>query len=251
MKITFKSALFYLSITFCVLQSAYGQLEEKMMRENVERGSIILKGKEVEGYIKKKGTGYIDSERLSAPWQFQDDIRFISKEVFENKEKIKNRDFNKYSPKDIDGYKYNGDSLTFVSNKYSDMSAVGTGMIPKWKFMREVLDGEISIYHHYQSPPSVGSTTGLRAMYVEYAENPEIVYQKGEDEKMKLVNGMNVEKELADCEEVVKKFQNQEYEVLENSNEEKSKLKSLANKTVFRVESRITAIKAYNETCGQ
>jgi len=238
-------------ILLAVGQAALCQTTKKMRENNVLHGSIILKGKPIEGYIKSKGKVLNDDEWMDAPWQFQGKLQFIAKDIFDNKDKIKNKDFNKYGAKDIDGYHYNGDSLAYESVKYVDMSAVGTGMIPKSKFMRKMESGKINLYIHFQSPPAamVGSTEDFRRTYEECAV-PEPVYQKGEKAKLKLVNGMNVKKVLADCPDVVKKFEGGEYGVIETKSESKLKgLAKLANKTTFRDDMKINAIKDYNQSC--
>ncbi|MEN7546987.1 hypothetical protein AAG747_03660 [Rapidithrix thailandica] len=248
-----KTVLIFVSALILTASHAFCQNSEKMAQEYVVRGTIILKGKEIDGYIKKMGHSLLDDKRFSSPWEFQKTIRFISKDIFENKQKIKNKDYVKYSPKDIDGYHYNDDSLIYISAKYSDMSAVGTGMIAKRKFMRKISDGKISLFLHYQSPPSVSfeKPSELQKIYTECAENPDLVFRKGADGKLKLVNSLNVEKEFEDCQKVVLKFKNEEYGTLENNKEKKSKLTSLVNKVVFRDEARLKAIKDYNETCGE
>ncbi len=239
--------LMTLMLSMIVVFMAHGQNEEKMSREGVVPGTIIKKGKETKGYIKIMGYTYLDDQNYAAPWQFQGKIRFIEKKTFETKEKIKNKDYDKLDAKDIDGYLYNGDSLVYESVKYADMSAVGTGMIPKTKFMRKLVDEKISIYHHFQTPPPVGEVSGLKEIYEEN-KTPEAVYKIGEKGKLKLVNSLNVEKELSDCPTVVEKYKNNEYKAV-GDEESKSKMNKFLNKTIFRDAVRILVIDDYNNTC--
>jgi len=232
--------------------SAKCQLDEKIRYEGVIVGSVIIKGKEIEGYIKRKGTTYsfVDEKRIPAPWEFQGDIKFIHKDVFENKDKIKNKDYNKYGAKDIDGYKYNGDSLVFESLKYADMSAVGAAMLPKFKFMRVISKDKISLYHHHQTPPSIGESSEMDRLAKEYAI-PELVYKVGDSGKPRLVNNLNVEKELSDCPEVVQKHKDNKYGIgNEDENGEKSGISNFANKVLLRESVRLEVIQDYNATCN-
>lgn len=60
-------------------------------------------------------------------WVYQDDFKFIEVEKFFKKDKVKNKDFEKYGLKDIDGYDY--EDLIYVFVKYLDMIVVGINMI--------------------------------------------------------------------------------------------------------------------------
>jgi hypothetical protein len=226
--------------------SAFSQLEEKIKSENVVAGSIIKGGEEIPGYFKRTGLAYENGKEFPAPWEFQNEMKFITKDVFENTEKIKNKLFESYSAKDIDGFKY--DTLIYVSLKYADMSAVGMGMIAKKMFLLKVMDGKITIYYHYGTPPSIVGAEGFEPYYVECGK-PNVVYQIGKEGKLKLVNSLNVEKELADCPYVVEKDKKGEYKVLGKEGEETKGLKKLANKTVFRDIIKLMIIEDYNENC--
>ncbi|UII28324.1 hypothetical protein LVD15_07815 [Fulvivirga maritima] len=228
----------------------FSQLDEKMDYEDVTHGVVIIKGKRVEGYIREKGTTYFDDQIYDAPWSYQSAIRFVPKDVFEEKEKIKNKDYEKYDAKDIDGYiyyPYEGDSLVFESVKYADLTGVGTSMIPKKMFMRKITDDKISLFYHYSSPMSMGEVSAMRQSYLDSKE-PNLVYQT--EDKIRLVENLNVEKELSDCPAVVEKYKNNEYKAIgdENSN---SGFNKFINKTAFRDKVRLLVIEDYNKTCGE
>ncbi len=225
---------------------AFSQIEEKMKEEGVVVGTIFKNGGEIEGYIKKTGLAYEDNEWYPAPWQFQDGIKFIPKDVFENNEKIKGKFYEKYDAKDCDGFKY--DTLIYESVKYADMSAVGMNMLPKRMFMRKVLDDKISIFHYFDTPPSVvvGSDK-FAPFYIECAK-VNLVYRVGKDGKLKLVNNLNIEKELSDCPMVVEKQSRGEYKELGEEGES-SGLNKLVNNSLFREEVRMMAIEDYNKNC--
>lgn len=209
-----------------------GQVEDKMKKEGVVKGSIFKDGQEIEGYIKVKGQVYgsTTKEYYPAPWEFQDDIKFIPKDVFENTEKIKSKLYQKYGPKTIGGYRY--ENMEFESVKYADVSTVGLNMIAKWMFLRRIVDDKIAIFYHYDNPPSVVSGETFEQYYLECAKE-KVVYRKGKEGKLKLVdaiNGINMSKDWEDCPFVKEKQANGEY-------------------SGGRLEVRLQAIDDYNKNC--
>ncbi|UII19800.1 hypothetical protein [Fulvivirga ligni] len=243
-----KTILFF--IFCCFTFSGYSQSEEKMSEENVVRGAIVKNNEVIQGFIRKKGTTYLDEETFDAPWSYQNTISFIPKDVFNEKEKIKNKDFEKYNAKDIEGYVYYtspDDSLVFESVKYSDMSAVGTGMIAKKIFMRKISDGKISLFYHYSAPLSMGEISAMKQSYIECKE-PNLVYQT--DEKIRLVELLNVEKELSGCPQVVERYKNNEYKG-DSDQETDSGFNKFLNKTAYRTDVRLLVIEDYNKVCGE
>ncbi len=220
-------------------------IAKRIEEENVVAGFIIKDGKEIPGYVRKMGTTPLpgSTDIYPAPWEFQKDIRFMEKNAFETAEKIKNKDFSKYEPDDLDGYKY--DTLAFESVKYSDMSAVGTGMIARKMFMRKLKDGKISLFAHFSMPIVVGEVSEFKTSYEECAQ-PNIVYRIGKDGKLKLVNSLNVKKELAACPVVVEKYEKGDYGI---SGENKTGLAKLADKTILRDGVRLAVIDDYNVQC--
>ena len=227
-----KKLVFLAAVLFGFFTTINGQIEEKMEKESVVRGAIFRNGQEIEGYIKKKGIvrEHTTNEEFPAPWDFQKDIRFIPKDVFENTQKLKNNMFKKYGAKNISGYRY--EDMIFESVKYADMTAVGVNMIAKWMFLHSVINDKVSIFYHYNSPPSVfiGS---LVQEYLNCAKE-NVVYRKGKDGKVKLVAeglfGFNIEKELGDCPYVKEKNANDGYKG-------------------DRLSSRLEAINDYNQNC--
>lgn len=226
------------------------QQSEKMNYESVVAGAIIKDGKEIPGYIGMMGTTSVGTEttRYPAPWEFQSKIRFIEKQKFDQAEKIKNKDYEKLEPGDIDGYRYYGrDTLIYESVKYADMSAVGMNMLAKKMFMRKVLDGKITLFHHFQTPLMIGEVSSIRNDVIEYA-NPNVVYRQNADGKLKLLNSLNVKKELTDCPVVVAKYENNEYKVVGNE-DNNSNSNNFLNKTLLRDGVRLLVVEDYNKTC--
>ena len=248
-----KQLVFLTVALFGFLAVANGQIEEKMEKENVVKGSIFKDGKEIEGYIKKQGIvfGIKDNTVFPAPWHFQSDLKFIPKDVFENTPKLKGNMYKKYGPKDISGYRY--EDMEFEAVKYSDMSAVGLSMIPKLIFLRRIVNDKISIFYHYGSPGGV--IFGDEEAEV-YRENgiPNIVYRKGKDGKVKLVETINMNKDWEDCPYVKEKQENGEYDT-EILPDKAGKLGGLLNKAQqaqdeVRVQKRLEAIADYNQHCN-
>lgn len=167
--------------------------------------------------------------------------------TFENTAKLKLKHYEKLDAKDIEGYRY-ADTLVYESVRYADMSAVGTGMIAKRKFMRKIHDNKISLFLHFQSPPPVGEVSELERIAAECRANPELVFRLGKDGKLKLLTSLNVSKDLADCPTVVRKFENNEYKAVGDETSA-SKANKLLNKVVFREEVRLLVVEDYNNTC--
>lgn len=237
-------------LTTHVQLKAQQSLEDKMKAENVVRGSIIKDGNETEGFILRTGTTTMISstEVVPAPWEFQKDIRFIEKSIFEGLEKVKFKNFEKYSADEIDGYKYQGDSLmTFASVKYADMSAVGTGMIAKKMFMQIIFEGKVSLYNHYSAPMSMGEVSAMEQSIRDGAI-ANVVYKIGKDGKLKLINNLNVKKELIDCPAVIEKFEKGGYG-MQAEKEQATGLAKLADQTLNRDVIRMAALMEYNTTC--
>ena len=227
--------LFFLSIV------VFGQLEEKISKENVVPGKILKDGKESEGYIKM--TGKIGD--YSAPWQFQDGIKFIPKDVFEKAEKIKANLYEKYGPEDCDGYVF--DTLVFESVKFSNMTTVGLGMLGQKMFMQLISKDKISFYHFFNSPPKIvtGGDT-FENYYLECAQ-PNLVYRIGKDGKLKIIEYLNIEKELADCPSVIEKHKNGDY--ASPGSQEKKGLGQFFGKLNEVDIIRIRAAEDYNKSC--
>jgi hypothetical protein len=229
-----KKVLFIIVLLFGFFCIAQGQIEEKMEKEGVVRGAILDKnGEEIEGYIKIKGKVYgMDTKQYyPAPWEYQDNIKFIHKDVFENTPEIKSKLYKKYGAKDIRAYQY--EDMYFEAIKYADLSAVGLNMIPQWTFLRRIIDGKISVFYHYNNPPSVVVGETFESHYIECAKE-HVVCRKNKEGKLKLIDGiagLRINKDWEDCPFVKEKYDNKEY------------LGSM-------LEICLAAIKDYNENCN-
>jgi hypothetical protein len=229
-----KKVLFTTALLFGLFIVLHGQIEEKMQKEGVVPGAIFNKnGEEIAGYIKAKKDVYGMHTKLyyPAPWEYQDDIHFIPKDVFENTPEIKKKLYKKYGPKDISGYRY--EELYFEAVKYADMSSVGLNMFAKWMFLRKVMVGKMEVFYHYENPPAVTVNEPIDNYYVEYAKE-HVVYRKGKDGKLKLVDGVagvNIHKDWEDCPFVKEKYDQKEY-------------------SGTKLEICLQAIQDYNENCN-
>jgi hypothetical protein len=206
--------LVFLTVLLSLFITVNAQIEEKMKAERVVKGAIFQDGQEIEGYIKSLGQVYSHNTQqyYPAPWEFQGNINFIPKDVFENTVKISGKLYKKYGPKDISGYRY--EDLEFESVKYADMSAVGMNMIPKKMFLRRITNDKVSVFYHYDTPSSVVVGGTFEEAYAECAQE-RVVYRKGIDGKVKLITGIKGintnDKDFADCPYVAEKKANGGY----------------------------------------
>ena len=230
-------------ILICIASASNAQLEEKIKKHDVEIGEIYKDGKTIIGYIRSKSLIEYDGLYYPQPWQYQKSIKFIPKDVFEKTEKIKGKLYDKYNAKDIEGYKI--DTLIYKSVKYADMTAVGTGMIAKKMFIKKISDGRISLFYHYGTPPPAGEMSYIKEETINCQE-PNLVYQIGENGKVKLVQHLNINKELADCEEVIKAFGKK---TDDNSAADNDKPSGIIKDVLLREDYRLSAIESYNKNC--
>jgi hypothetical protein len=209
----FKSTVFVIVLIYN--STAFCQIVQKTKDHNVVQGTIIRDGNKVEGYIVKMGREKIPfsmSETThNAPWSFQKEILFIEKLKFESLAKVKYKDYEKLTPKEIDGYTYNNDSLVYESLKYGDLNSVGTGMIPKQLFLRKVFKSTISVYIHYTPPPLNGPEEKQIADFKESEKANLVYHNKTGNSNAKGISLINIQKELADCPKVVENYKKGNY----------------------------------------
>lgn len=219
--------------------------QEKMKDSGVVAGAIIKNGQRIDGFIKEIHKAYSNQESFDNPWDYQKEILFITVEELSKLKKVKRKYFEKFRAKDIDGYVY--DSLEYISVKYADLTAVGPGMLPRQMFLRKVVDGPVSIYHHFNSPPAVASgPEGFKPYYLECAK-PTVVYRIGDQGKPRPLNSLNIKKELADCPHVIEKYESGQYG---DEDEKTGKLIQFAGNTLAREQLRVAVISDYNTACN-
>jgi len=198
------------------------QIEAKIQQERVVPGAIFLhNGQEIAGYVK---VGSLFNSEVIPPClcDFQNIIYFIPKDVFENTPKIDNRLYKSYKTKDISGYRFL--DMEFESVKYADLSAVGPDMLSRWRFLRRIINGKISVFYFYP-------------LHSRSIEDGILLCRKGQDGKIIRVKGGNgfkgidMEKDWEDCPYVKEKQANGEYQGTE-------------------LEIRLMAIEDYNTYCN-
>ena len=228
--------------------NAQTDLIKKIQKENVVKGVIIQQGIETEGYIKKisENRSY-EGKNYKAYDNFQSEISFIPKDLFENTEKLKGNMYTKYKPYHIDGYKYiyeNGDMLVYESVKYSDKSTISVRTIAQEKFLRLDSKGKLSIYTYYNAPPAVMSGSDYIRKRYEEAEEAQVTYRRADSkESPKMIEFVSIEKELADCPQVVEKYKRGDYGVGEKV---KSKFLKTLNKVSNNDQVKYAALMEYN-----
>ncbi len=199
-----KTKIFILSVLMCGFFSSQAQKE---LSDSQFRGKIMLKnGDAKEGIIEFRGDA-------DSPWSKQVKIFYITEEIFK-KEKIKNKEIEKFTPKDLKGF-YVGQRY-FEVVKYADLSAVGAAMMPKMYFLEKFVDGKISIYRFYRSPGNVTIAMGeeeiaeAERFEEECRTNPDLLIRL-DDGKLKNVSDIDIYKYISECENVVSKYKAGEY----------------------------------------
>lgn len=182
-------------------------------------GEIIVKKGSRKGYIDMKGSDM-------SPWKNQNSLRFFSEEAIADG-KLKNKEKEKFKPKDLKGYI--ADGRYFESMKISAAKLnIGVG-IAKQKFVERFVDGHIKMYKFYESPDPTAVHVGEEAIAAHKAElermrnNPMLVVKKG-DEKLVLLRKVNIAELLADCPEVHQKYLSGGYGIEPFNTDAESKL---------------------------
>lgn len=210
-----KKILFALSLLLGV-SVAFAQDAEKMEENGVVKGSVVVNGQTVDGYIKAVKSFEIDGKDALYIWKLQGKIEFIEKSVFDNTPKIKGKMFTKYEPKKCDGFTYEDaklGTLKFVSTKYVDASVVG---FPGYDFLQVLKEYDgIKFFAWYQSATDVvvniGGIGNAELTAKDAYSNPTVFFKRDNDERAQFIGKFNVEKEFADQPALVEKYNNKEF----------------------------------------
>jgi hypothetical protein len=236
----------FVSITllFCLSVGAFAQDRQKMEIENVVPGVVIVNNIEIQGYIKKVNSyqSPTTNKLLPCPWELQSNIKFITKDVFDNSQKLSNKDYTKYDPKNCQGFKYTSDSETYIYESVKFDATTGMGIMPRPMFLRVITSKKIALFHYFTS--EVRISTG--DVNLDESEKPQSVYRVGKEGKLKFVLNMSITKELNDCPIVIERYG--------KGNQEDSQKKGLINSLVkisddYRVNRALRAIEDYNDNC--
>lgn len=142
------------------------------------------------------------------PWGYQSDIKFIPEATWATLEKTKNKDWEKYGPKELKSYHLNDLDRTFVSKPFSDMSSVSLKMVARRYFMHQIAAGKLNLYFYYDAPPNVyvGTEEDYEKIKQENAINNYVLLEKTED-KLKNITDVDLLDYIGDCPSVVEKYQ--------------------------------------------
>lgn len=248
-------------LVFILLFFGVFQISAQELKPGQYMGYIIDKdGNKKEGVIETK---------TYAPWENQRKIKFITLEKWNSGDKIKNKDKEKLSTKNITEYGY--DDKVFVKVNYKNLAAIGesanneklnrfnklsSGLKNmKSTYFAEVYQlGSMSMYKFYNSPPDVSisseeETEELKRLAEECRINYDILVQK-EGEGAKQFEGLNIKKYFKNCKEVSEKYKNKEY-----TKKPVKGLKSMV-KNAFLVGDALAAaakemVDDYNLHCGE
>ncbi len=179
-------------IALCMALSSYAQKE---LSDTQFEGFVIDNdGKKTEGIIEMNP---------SFPWDVQKGIKFIPQDTWESKDKIKNKDKEKYGPKDLQAFQ--ASDMYYETQKYADLSAVGLANIPKKYFLHRIEDGTMKLYRFYSNPPKVISGRTFDEVYADYRQNYQLAFFK-EGDKIRSADGTDMGKYIDDCMAVWEKF---------------------------------------------
>lgn len=212
-----KNSLFLLML--CMLSiSVFAQ--KMPLKDNQYRGHIIKSdGALEEGIIQLKGGD-------TSPWLNQGELKFLPLAKYEGGE-VKRKDWEEYSPKQISGYKIG--EKTYVSQKYANLSAVGPDMLSRPYFLEKVVEGKLTLYYFYETPPTVYSGGDI-AQLAEEAKTkcriPQVLIQKDGD-KLKNLRAIDFRDYIGDNVEVLGKYNAGDYGFVPRAQEKKG----LANLT--------------------
>jgi len=188
-------------------------------------GEIIVKKGSRKGYIDMKGSEM-------SPWKNQNSLKFFSEEAISDG-KLKNKEKEKFKPKNINGYIADGRFFESIKISAAKLN-IGVGIM-QTKFVERLVDGEIKMYKFYESPDPTAVHVGEEAIAAHRQElerirnNPMLVIKKG-DEKLILIQKLNIGELLADCQEVQQKYLSGGYGIEPFNKDAKSKLgKFIAN----------------------
>jgi len=214
-----------------VSEAIYAQLniaDKNELETNQYPGYIVdLDGNTIQGVVWLKG-----NERN--PWDNQKSVRFVSIEQF-NAAPLGKRDWVKYKPKNLKAYGLF--NWHFKSESHSDKSSLGTGMIPKRYFLKEITSGKVDLYALYNDPPLIKITTSEaeRQAYERELQNRRVnprVLVRNAKGKLSNPTDINISAMLADCPEVLEKYNNGAYGFTPRDNGSKSGIKKFVGRVL-------------------
>ena len=217
-----KLKISFLFSLVCLLTYAQNDLARKYVK-----GDIVLNsGESIKGYI------FFDFEHVG---MFQNSVSYILQETYEELKEtgnLKMKYVEKLKPKVVKYYKLE-DGPTFVTETYADLTAVGTGSIPKKYFFEQMVVGKINLYKRY-----ISSGGGVSGEYAELtmeggeklAEYNKMHFElmiKKDEKNPKNISNVNLLDYISDKADVLNKFNADEYGKLKAVFSKKVKLGDL------------------------
>lgn len=189
-----------------------------------------------------------------APWLFQGDILFMDSTVWMTLKKAKKKDFTEYEPKDLNGYQLHDLAQAYVSKPFSDLSSVSLRMIKKRYFMQAIALGRINLFHYYDAPPNfyVGSEEDYQKIKQESMNNYVLVEK--EADKLKNITDIDIRKYIADCPEVISKYEAGDYGISPRDSDQKKGLGKFVARVMDSNKMKAYAtplFKDYNALCPE
>lgn len=181
------------------------------LSDKYKKGEIVLNDdSRIQGYI------FFDFEWVS---RFQNSVSYINQQSYDNllaTGKVKMKEVEKLNPKEVKYYQLEGGSK-FVTETYADLTAAGTGSLPKKYFLEQVADGKIRLYKKYASLEGVVSGPDAQLAMEggeKLAERNRSTYDLliiKDSKNVKDLANINLLDYISDNPSVLEKFNNDEY----------------------------------------
>ncbi len=194
------------------------------------------------------------------PGLFQNGVKYITNETFDvltNGGKIKGKDINKFSPKNVTKIVLSNGKV-YEPRVYADLTAVGTASIPKTMLFELVVDGRIKVYKKYRKIGGLTVVSGQEAYDVIEGQGPseqekiqrnnstfEILVIK-DTKNAQSISNIKLDDYIMDVVTVYDKYKNDEYGDLQKVLSSKIKSESFNDNHPKYAKDFIRIIKDYN-----
>ncbi|MBN1182972.1 MAG: hypothetical protein JXB49_11835 [Bacteroidales bacterium] len=198
-----------LLLIICILSAfAINTYSQNRWIEKHHKGKIELN----DGTVKE---GYIPINYTAAN-DFQKDVSLLSPELYEKAkggEKVKMKEYEKFKAKDVKYFEIEG-GARYESVKYADLYAAGSASIPQMYMFEEVCGPKVKLYKKYISLEGIVSGPVITMTPEEQEEHVkthfDLLIQKG-DVNPKNISTISLLDYISDNQEVLDKFNNDEY----------------------------------------
>lgn len=201
------------------------------------------------------------------PGVMQNGVTYLDEteyQLLKNGKKVKKKLFNKLSPKKIKEIKLSN-GRKFKTVKFSDLTAVGLGTIPKLYILEIVVDGNISVFKKYSKTGGVSIVSGDEAAAIVQdiegkkqklsleekiaASNQsfEILIHKKGDKMAKSISSIVIDKFIKDKKDVFDKYKSGQYGSINTVLSQTLKPTSFNNRHPEYADDFIRMIEDYNK----